>query len=182
MNRLAMKRLAVCAIAALAIVGASCDDDNDNPNGPSGQPTTLTYTATLLPSNEVPAISGPETSGNGNATVTFHLTRDASGNITAATVDFLATFTGFPAGVFGTAAHIHEAPAGTAGGIVISTGATPGSFTLPNGSGSLVFNGVTVTPVDVVNRIIANPAGFYFNAHSQANPGGFTRGQLVLRP
>jgi hypothetical protein len=110
------------------------------------------------------------------------LTRDASGNVTAATVDFSATFTGFPAGLFGTAAHIHEAPTGVAGGIVISTGATPGSFTLPNGSGSLVFNGVTVTPVDVVNRIIANPAGFYFNTHSQVNPGGFARGQLVLRP
>jgi hypothetical protein len=180
MNRLAMKRLAVCAIAALAIVGASCDDDN--PNEPTGQPTTLVYTSTLLPANEVPAISGPETSGNGNSTITFHLTRDASGNITAATADFLATFTGFPAGVVGTAAHIHEAPSGVAGGIVLSTGATPGSFTLPNGSGSLVFNGVTVTPVDLMNRIIANPAGFYFNTHSQANPGGFARGQLVLRP
>jgi hypothetical protein len=180
MNRLAMKRLAVCAIAALAIVGASCDDDN--PSGATAQPTTLVYTATLLPANEVPAISGPETSGNGNATITFHLTRDASGNITAATADFLATMTGFPAGVFGTAAHIHEAPTGVAGGIVLSTGATPGSFTLPNGSGSLVFNGVTVTPVDLMNRIISTPAGFYFNVHSQANPGGFARGQLVLRP
>jgi hypothetical protein len=175
-----MKRLAVCAIAVLAICGASCDDDN--PNGPSTQPTTLVYTATILPANETPPITNAESTGRGDATITFHLTRDASGNITAATVDFLSTMTGFPAGVVGTAAHIHEAPAGVAGGIVISTGATPGSFTLPNGSGSLVANGVTVSPVDVVNRIIANPAGFYFNVHSQLNPTGFARGQLVLRP
>jgi hypothetical protein len=114
--------------------------------------------------------------------MTFHLTRDASGNITAATVDFLATLQGYPAGVFGTGAHIHEAPAGVNGTIVINTGATAGSFTLPNGSGSVVANGVTVTPVDIVNRIIANPAGFYFNVHSQVNLGGFSRGQLVLRP
>jgi hypothetical protein len=89
---------------------------------------------------------------------------------------------GFPAGVIGTAAHIHEQVAGQNGSIVVSTGATPGSFTLPNGSGSLVANGVTVTPVDIMNRIINNPAGFYFNVHSQLNPGGFARGQLVLRP
>jgi hypothetical protein len=185
MNRLAMKRLAVCAIAALAIVGASCDDDEDNPNGPSGQPTTLVYTAAMTPAQEVPAITNAESVGNGSATITFHLTRDSNGNITAATVDFLTTFTGFTANVIGTAAHIHEGAAGTAppNNIVINTGATSGSFSIPaNGTGSLVQNGATVSPVDVVNRIIANPAGFYFNTHSQLNPGGFARGQLVLRP
>jgi CHRD domain len=181
MNRLAMKRLAVCAIAALAIVGASCDDD-DNPNGPSDQPTTLVYTANMSPAQEVPAITNAESTGTGQATITFHLTRDSSGNITAATVDFLATFTGFPPNVIGILAHIHENVAGQNGNVVINTGATAGSFTLPQGSGSLVFNNVAVTPVDVVNRIISNPAGFYFNAHSQLNPGGFARGQLVLRP
>jgi CHRD domain len=183
MNRLAMKRLAVCAIAALAIVGASCDDDN--PSGPSGQPTTLVYTATLLPANEVPAFTNAESSGRGDGTVTFHLTRDASGNITNATVDFLASFTGFTTNVIGTAAHIHEGAAGTAaaGNIVIPSGVASGSFTIPaNGSGSLVANGVPVTPVELMTRIINNPAGFYFNVHSSLNPGGFARGQLVLRP
>jgi hypothetical protein len=182
MNRLAMKRLAVCAIAALAIVGASCDDDNDNPNGPSGQPTTLVYTANMSPANEVPPITNAESTGTGQATMTFHLTRDASGAITSATVDFLATMTGFPANVVGTGAHIHENVTGQNGSIVIIGTNTDGAFTLPAGSGSFVQNGVTVTPVDVANRIIANPAGFYFNVHSQVNRGGFARGQLVLRP
>jgi CHRD domain len=181
MNRLAMKRLAVCAIAALAIVGASCDDD-DNPNGPSNQPTTLVYTANLSPGNEVPPITNAESTGTGVSTMTFHLTRDASGNITTATADFSVTMSGFPAGVIGTAAHIHEAPAGQNAGPLINTGATQGSFTLPNGSGSLVANGVAVTPVEIMTRIINNPAGFYFNVHSQLNQGGFARGQLVLRP
>ncbi len=97
----------------------------------------------------------------------------------------MTTFTGFTTSVIGTAAHIHEGAAGQApaNNIVINTGAASGSFTIPaNGTGSLVQNGVTVSPVDVVNRIIANPAGFYFNTHSQLNPGGFARGQLVLRP
>jgi hypothetical protein len=180
MNRLAMKRLAVCAIAALAIVGASCGDDN--PNQPTGQPTTLVYTANISPANEVPAVSNAESTGTGQSTMTFHLTRDASGAITSATVDFLATMTGFPANVFGTGAHIHENVAGQNGPIVIIVTQTAGAFTLPAGSGSFAQNGVAVTPVDVVNRIIANPAGFYFNVHSSLNPGGFARGQLVLRP
>lgn len=174
-----MKRLAVCAIVVLAVFGVACGDDN--PSQPSTQPTTLTYTANILPANEVPPISNAENTGSGTSTMTFHLTRDSSGNITAATVDFLVSMSGFPAGVFGTASHIHEAASGVNGNVVISTGATPGSFTLPNGSGSLVANGVAVTPVDVVNRIIANPSGFYFNVHSQVNLGGFARGQLVLK-
>jgi hypothetical protein len=182
MNRLAMKRLAVCAIAALAIVGASCDDDDDNPNGPSGQPTTLVYTANMLPASEVPPVSNAESTGTGSGTITLHLTRDASGAITSATMDFLATMTGFPANVFGTGAHIHENVTGQNGPIVVIGTNTAGAFTLPAGSGSFVANGVTITPVDVANRIIANPAGFYFNVHSQLNPGGFARGQLVLRP
>jgi CHRD domain len=184
MKRLSMKRLAVCAIAVLAICGASCNDD-DNPTGATGQPTTLVYTATILPANEVPAITNAESTGSGNATITFHLTRDASGNITAATVDFATTFTGFTTNVIGTAAHIHQGAAGTApaNNIVINTGAASGSFSIPaNGTGSLVQNGATVSPVDVANQIIANPAGFYFNTHSQLNPGGFARGQLVLKP
>jgi hypothetical protein len=175
-----MKRLAVFAVV-LALFGAACDDD-DNPNGPSDQPTTIVFTAVLSPANEVPPVGPPENTGTGNATMTFHLTRDTAGNISAATVDFLATFSGFPAGLVGTAAHIHENVAGQNGDIRINTGATLGSFTLPQGSGSLVANGVAVAPVDVVNRIIANPAGFYFNAHSQLNGGGFARGQLVRQP
>jgi hypothetical protein len=32
---------------------------------------------------------------------------------------------------------------------------------------------------EVMNNILANPAGFYFNAHTVLNPGGAVRGQLV---
>jgi len=32
---------------------------------------------------------------------------------------------------------------------------------------------------DKATQINANPAGFYFNAHTTANPTGVTRGQLV---
>jgi hypothetical protein len=176
-----MKRLAVLAVV-LALFGAACDDDDDdNPNGPSGQPSTIVFTASLLPANEVPAIGPPENTGTGSGTVTFRVTRDASGNITAATSDWLATFTGFPPGVVGTAAHIHRGATGVGSGpIVINSTVPNGSFTLPQGSGSMVVNNVTITAaeVTVLNEVISNPAGFYYNVHSQVNPGGFVRGQL----
>jgi len=34
-------------------------------------------------------------------------------------------------------------------------------------------------PADQANSILANPAGFYVNIHTAANPGGVARGQLV---
>src|SRR4029453_5397981 len=91
------------------------------------------YTAAMSPAQEVPPITNAESTGTGSATITFHLTRDSNGNITAANVDFLTTFTGFTTTVIGTAAHIHEGAAGTAPphNIVIKTGPPPGSFQIP---------------------------------------------------
>ena len=36
-----------------------------------------------------------------------------------------------------------------------------------------------ITDTTLINNIIDNPAGYYFNAHSEANPNGAVRGQLV---
>ena len=85
-------------------------------------------------------------------------------------------------GTIVTLSHIHIGDANTAGNVVINTAIGSGEVTFPNGSGSLVKNGVTVTPVDLANQIINNPAGFYFNSHTALNPGGVVRGQLVLKP
>src|SRR4029453_19182974 len=132
-----MKRFAVCAIAMGAVVGMACDDD-DNPNGPSDQ-NTVVFTAPLSAANEVPAVTGAEASVTGTATITFHLTRDASNNITAPTADFNATLTALPAGVVGTAAHIHPGAAGTTGNPLINTGATAANFNLPKAGGNGTF-------------------------------------------
>jgi hypothetical protein len=50
--------------------------------------------------------------------------------------------------------------------------------TLPNGSGEFTFHNVFADPT-VVQQIVNNPSGFYFNVHSPSNSGGFSRGQLV---
>jgi hypothetical protein len=75
-------------------------------------------------------------------------------------------------------AHIHQAPAGSSGAIVVNTGLASGSVTLTNGAGGFTINNINV-PVDIAQSLLANPAGFYFNVHTQANASGVARGQLA---
>jgi hypothetical protein len=173
-----MKRLSFVMLG-LSLVAVGCSSDS-NPNNPAN-PNTPTFTATLSPSNEVPAISNAENTGSGNVTVTFNVTRDAAGNVTAGTATFVTTLAGFPANTPINIAHIHQAPAGTNGGIVFNTTltATGDAVVLTNGSGTFTKSGVSPADVATFNAIINNPAGFYFNVHSTLNPGGVARGQLV---
>jgi hypothetical protein len=164
-----MNRLS--ALAALVFLAAGCGSSSTSPSSP----TKPTFTATLLPSSEVPPIVGPEASGSGTVTITFDVTKDAAGTITAASTTFVANLTGFPAGTTVIAGHIHKAPAGVAGGVVIS--ANVSSTTLTNGSGSLVLSNAA-PDIAIVQDVLNNPANYYFNLHSTLNPGGFTRGQL----
>jgi hypothetical protein len=63
-----------------------------------------------------------------------------------------------------TAAHIHQAPFGTNGGVVVP---------LSLGSGC-----ADDVDQDLIKDIIQNPAGYYVQVHSAAFPGGALRGQL----
>jgi CHRD domain len=163
------------ALTILALTLGACG--KKSPTNPGSDPAP-TFTAALLPSNEVPAVTNGDAGAAGTVTITFNLTKDSAGTITAATADFSATFSGFPAGSALTAAHIHPGAAGTNGGVLVSLGLTQGEITFPTGSGSLSKTGISMT-VDQANSILANPAGFYFNAHTALNPGGAVRGQLV---
>jgi hypothetical protein len=173
-----MKRLSF-VVLGFALFAAGCSDSS-NPNNASNA-NTPTFTATLSPANEVPAISNVENTGSGNVTVTFNVTRDSSGNVTAGTATFVVTLTGFPANTPINIAHIHAAPAGTNGGIVFNTTPSPtgDAVVLTNGSGSFTKGGVSPADVATFNAIINNPSGYYFNVHSTLNPGGVARGQLV---
>jgi hypothetical protein len=171
-----MKRLTVLTLA-IAMMAAACGDDS--PTNPS-QPNRLVFSAALSGANEVPPIQGAEAGGTGNATITFDVTRDSSGNVTAATASFVVNISGLPANTPINLSHIHQSPAGVNGVVVIDTGLRATSpVTLSSGSGSFERPGITVSPVDLVTQIVNNPAGFYFNSHSALNPGGVIRGQLV---
>jgi hypothetical protein len=170
-----MKRLSLL-VAALAVLVSGCGSSSST--APT-TPTNPTFTATLSPANEVPAIVGAEAAGSGTATVTLVVTKDAAGNVTAATGTFVVNLSGFPAGTPINIAHIHNAAAGVNGGIIMNSNITAGQNVLSNGSGSFTATGLTFTSVDFANQVLANPANFYFNVHSTLNPGGVARGQLV---
>lgn len=172
-----MKRF---ALAAIAVLLAACGSSS-SPTSPSTTTTTnpnqITYTATLLPANEVPAVTNADASGSGTVTVRLNLTRDASNAITAATADFTVTLSGFPANTTLTGAHIHPGAAGSTGGVVVNTGLANGEVVLANGSTTFSKTGVNVTAATATD-LVNNPSAFYFNVHSQLNAAGAARGQL----
>ena len=168
------RSIALLAIAASVLLAAACGSDETT--APSAAP--LVFSALLSPANEVPPVGGSESTGHGAVQVQFDVTRDTSGNITAATGTFYFQLVDYPAGTTIQGAHIHPAPAGTNGPVVISTGlATANTVSLPSGTGDFTFRNVFSDPA-IVQKIANNPAAFYFNVHSPNNPGGFSRGQL----
>jgi CHRD domain len=170
-----MKRLSFVVALCLVTIVAGCN--SKSPTAPT--PTVPTFTFPLTTSNEVPAISNAESTGSGSVTIKLNVTRDAANTITAATVDFTVTLTGFPATTAITVAHIHEAAAGVNGPVRVNTGLAAGEVTLVGGAGGFTKNAVNVTDLTIIQRILDSPSAFYFNVHSTLNPGGVVRAQLV---
>lgn len=142
--------------------------------------TSLKFTADLKPENEVPPIANDEKSASGKATVTFDLTRDTAGKITAAKASIDASFSGFPATALITLGHIHgPAAAGVNAGVKVGFKTDADNpLTLTGGATTFKKSDVTVDP-DLAQQIIDKPADFYVNFHSKLNAGGVVRGQLT---
>lgn len=165
-----MTRSFLAAVAAVLVVGCG----SSTPSSPSS--TNITFTAQLSPANETPAVTNAESSASGTATIVFVPTKDAAGNIASAVGTATVTMQGFPAGSTVTLAHIHTGAAGTPGGVFI--GFVPGS-SVPATNGSASFTQTANVTGDQLTSLMNNPAGYYFNVHTQLNPGGAMRGQLV---
>ena len=173
-----MKRLVMFVL--VLVFGVSCDD---SPTSPS-DPNVATFTAILLPANEVPPITNADAAASGTMQLKMTVTRDAANTITGATYDFVVNITGFPANTTLTGAHIHNAPAGTNAGIVVGLPLVAADTALPTGQSMITKNGLsststTVSAAQVAQGIFNNPAGNYFNVHTTINTGGAVRGQLV---
>lgn len=173
------KLLSLVVLGAVAISSTACGSTATAPSTTTVTlPSSYTFTATLLPSNEVPAVTNAEASGTGTVTITMPVTRDSAGSITAATATFQVSLTGFPAGTTLTGAHIHQAGAGLTAGVIVNTGLTNGEVVLTNGTASFTKSNINVAP-DVAQNLVSGSNGFYFNVHSTTNAGGVARGQLV---
>jgi hypothetical protein len=118
-----------------------------------GQP----FTTTLEGENEVP-VTG-DLDGTGTARLTLNRgTGEVCWDISVAGITLTAT-----------AAHIHEAPAGVPGDVVVTLGA-PGT----DGTSA----GCTTADRSLVKEIAKNPEAYYVNVHNEDFPGGALRGQL----
>jgi len=136
----------------------------------SARADIVTFTAQLLASNEVPPISNADSGAFGQVVVTL----DTSNNTFR--FDWSVNSVASPALIL---SHIHEGAAGVNGPVRIDSQISPAN-PIPVVAGSATFSrGNLPGAADVVQRLLANPAGFYFNIHSTMNPGGVVRGQLV---
>ena len=143
--------LLLAAIAALAIAGPASAAKLGGADQGGRQLTT-----TLTGEQEVPVPGDPD--GIGFATVTVNpgqgvLCYELSvRNIAPAT-----------------AAHIHEAPPGVAGPVVVPLSEVPSDD---------FSSGCEQVGRDLAKEILKNPADYYVNVHNAEFPGGALRGQL----
>ena len=117
-----------------------------------------TFSTTLSGAAEVPGPGDPN--GKGFITLDVYLT---------GTICYEAKVQAI-AGV--AAAHIHEAPAGVAGPVVVDLRPD-----LAERQGNKASYCVSTTPA-VAADIIANPSDYYVNVHNATYPAGAIRGQL----
>jgi len=135
---------------------------------------TYTFTADLSGGNETP---GVVTGAGGTATITL----DTAAN----TVSWVIDVYNLPSGV--TAGHIHVGSPGVGGPTLVNftvVAGTSNDFRISGSAGASNLNARTAQGVgswDDFEQAMLN-GDCYVNVHSQANPGGEIRGQLVLQP
>ena len=115
---------------------------------------TKTFTATLLGSNEVPKGASK---GSGKAVVTLN----------AGTGKVCWTFSSLKGISKVNASHIHKAPKGKSGPVVV-----------PFFTGALKTKGCVKASKSLIKAIEKSPSAYYVNIHTAKYPAGAIRGQL----
>ena len=135
------------AAAAAAVIGTTAATARED--------TGKRFQANLQGEVEVPVMGDPD--GTGSATVRINPGRGQ--------LCYTLRVRGIePA----TAAHIHEAPAGSAGPVVVG-------LTAPTGGSS---QGCVAISREEARDIIRDPENYYVNVHNAEYPGGALRSQL----
>jgi hypothetical protein len=141
------------AWAAVACGGGG--GDAAAPPDPTPTPVTTVFQVSLSGDQEVPATT---TGGLATGSLTFASpTLAISGGLQLN-------------GITATAAHIHQAAAGSNGPVIVPM------TEIPAGSGNWEVASGTVLTQAQADALLAG--GLYFNAHTPANPGGDVRGQI----
>ena len=156
-----MKTLSVFFVVVVFMVAGCSDNRGVNPSGNAGSSLQdlakggRPLSTDLTGAAEVP---GPgDSDGAGTATLAL--------NQGQGTISYEITVTNIaPA----TAAHIHIAPAGVAGPVVVPL--TPPTSGFSSGT-------VNVDP-ELIKAIRQNPEAYYVNVHTAEYPAGAVRGQL----
>ena len=151
-----MRRILIASTAtilALAVMAVTAAAD---------MPPASTFVVVLSAANEVPHCAPATDAARGVAI--FHVTNEATG-----AVEWRLVANNLPGST--TAAHIHIAPAGTAGPVV-----QPLSF--PAGAENGVIGTGTFTNPTLLAAIHAHPERYYVNVHTNVCPAGVIRGQF----
>lgn len=167
-----MKAAVVLSLLALIVVPQTFAQEMAEPGMSS-----VKFRVYASPSKEAPPVVGAMEMAD--AVIEFNMHRDEMGEVDMAIVDYRVNYTlGTPQRI--RAMHIHEAPPGISGPVVIDGGFGPAAD-VPAGSGSF-FRHVVVDDsmgLEKVMEVIENPGQFYFNVHTDSNPPGHVRGQLM---
>ena len=159
-----MVRVALAAITLLALT-AGGGEPVSAASAASDEATRCVFNTMLLPGNEVRPVGSPDpvdSTAIGHAQVKIR--QDA-------TVEYKVFILNKGGETF-VAGHIHRAPAGVNGSVVVPL------FGGNTSEAQFVQHAEAAITAALADEICGNPAGFYVNYHTTQDPGGAVRGQL----
>lgn len=159
------------ATALILVATATANRGHDNRKDRSTRGAVTVFDLRLQPKQEVPRVN---LRADGQGHLTLDVTRDTSGSITSGKVVFYVNYD-FPGSVNFTGLHVHQAPKGANGPIVVDSGLA--AFTDADGDGNVTEVATGVSPT-LLQAILNRPRDYYVNLHTSVNPGGAMRDQL----
>jgi hypothetical protein len=150
----AVMTMALCAVGVVMTAGGALAD-----------PKTATFTIQLSGAAEVCPTAPGTCGGPGTGTATIEIDRNARTLCSAISTQNVA----LPL----LAAHIHVAPVGQAGPVVIPL------FTQPVNTATVPRTCLTGLDKNLLKAILRNPENYYVNVHNAPFPNGAVRGQLA---